>query len=76
MMDSSVVVIPMQTYNELMEAKIRADIITERLMHSDFFSKEDMLYLLGTELSVELAQVMHDNAEKEREEWLKEHPAE
>lgn len=71
MMDSSVVIIPLQVYNELMETKIRADIIVERLAHSDFFSKEDILYLLGTELSIELAQELHDKAKKEYEKWEK-----
>lgn len=71
MSDSSVVVIPLQRYDELLKAETRINVIVERLTHDKFLNNEDILWLLDTELSVELAQELHEKAEKERAEWGK-----
>lgn len=57
-------------YNELLKLETRVDVIVERISHSNFLSKEDILWILDTELSTQLAQELHDKAEKEREECL------
>lgn len=62
MSDSSVVVIPLQRYDELLKAETRINVIVERLTHNEFLSNEDILWLLDTELSVELAQELHEKA--------------
>lgn len=68
-MGENVVVVPLKRYEELIRTEERVSVAVERLMHSDFFSKEDMLWILGTELSVELASEMHDETERLRKEW-------
>lgn len=70
-MSESVVVIPLKRYEELIRTEERVNVTVERLMHSDFFSKEDMLWILGTELSVELASELHSETERLRREWKK-----
>lgn len=70
-MENGVVTITQDEYNSLLEAKIRNNIITERLYHNAFMSSEDILWLLNTELSVELAQELREKDEKRRAEHLK-----
>lgn len=72
-MDNGVVIITQDEYKSLLESKIRNDIITERLYHNAFMSSEDILWLLNTELSVELAQELREKDEKRRAEHLKEY---
>lgn len=67
---SEVVTLPISKYNELVKLETRVDIIVERILHSDFLSKEDILWILDTELSTQLAQELHDKAKKEREVCL------
>lgn len=76
MLDSNVVVIPLQRYEELIQKETRLNVVVERLMHCDFFGKEDILWVLDTELSVELAYELHEKSKKEREEWWKNHKKE
>lgn len=71
MLDSSVVVIPLQRYDELLKAETRINVVVERISHNKFLENEDILWLLDTDLSVELAQELHEKAEKERAEWKK-----
>lgn len=70
MLEPNVVVIPLTRYEELIRKETRINVIVERIMHSDFFNKEDMLWLLDTELSIDLAQELHKKEKKEREKWL------
>lgn len=70
MLEPNVVAIPLTRYEELIRKETRINVIVERIMHSDFFNKEDMLWLLDTELSIEFAQELHKKEEKERGEWL------
>lgn len=69
MLNASVVVIPLERYEELVRAETRINVLVERLMHSDMFCKEDALWILNTELSVELASELHSETERWRKEW-------
>lgn len=69
MLDSNVVVIPLQRYEELVQTETRVNTLVERISHNDFFSTEDVLWLLDTELSVELAQGMLEQRKKEQKVW-------
>lgn len=72
MMDSSlVVVIPMNRYEELLHLESRVEVAVERLKHSDFFCKEDLLWILGTDEAVATARELNFEAKKEREICLK-----
>lgn len=64
---SETVTLSVSRYNELLKLETRVDVLVERILHSDFLSKEDILWILDTELSTQLAQELHNKAEKERE---------
>lgn len=67
----AVVVIPLERYNELIRLETRASVIVERVLHENYMSTEDLLWILGTEDSFELAREMRAENEKKKEEWEK-----
>lgn len=68
-MNSNVVVIPLDRYEELIRTEARVNVVVERIAHNDFFSVEDILWILDTDLSIGLAQNMYEQRQKEREKW-------
>lgn len=60
---TSVVIIPLDRYTELIQLEARVDTIVDRFYRNDFVSDEDLLSALGTELSVELANQMRTKKE-------------
>lgn len=65
-MENGVVIITQDEYKSLLEIKTRCDVAVERLYHGDFLSKEDFLWILGTESAVELAQELREEDRKLR----------
>lgn len=65
MLDTSVVVIPLERYNELLQKETRVNVLAERLWHNDFLSREDILWILDTELSVSVAEELRKQSEME-----------
>lgn len=55
MENGSVVVIPLDRYTELIQLETRVDSLVERIYHDNEMSVESLLWALGTDLSVELA---------------------
>lgn len=55
MLSSSVVVIPLQRYNELLNIETRVDVVVERIAHDDYLKREDILWILGTDLAIDKA---------------------
>lgn len=72
-MDGNVVVIPLERYNELLDAETRINIAVERICHEKFVSKETLLWILGTEVAVETATRIRKEEEEEYEEYLEKH---
>lgn len=60
MSGAEIVIIPLEKYTELIRTKERVDVLVERLWHDDALSREDILWILGTDLSVELAAEEQD----------------
>lgn len=69
MLDTSVVVIPLERYNDLLRTETRVNVAVERMYHDDFFNKEEILWILGTELSTELAEEMRIETERIRKAY-------
>lgn len=55
---TSVVIIPLDRYTELIQLEARVDTIVDRFYRNDIVTNEELLSALGTELSVELADKM------------------
>lgn len=55
MENGSVVVIPLERYTELIQLETRVDSLVERIYHDGNVTTENLLWALGTDLSVELA---------------------
>lgn len=53
-------------YAQLLELETRVNIIIERIDHDEYMNVEELLWALGTENAVEIAQKMRDEKEKER----------
>lgn len=71
MENTGVVVIPLERFEHLIATEQRVNVAVERMYHSDFFSKEDILWILGTESAVEIAQSLREEDEKRRVEYRK-----
>lgn len=57
-------------YAQLLELETRVNIVVERIEHKEYIGVEDLLWALGTENAVEMAQKMRDEKEKEERERL------
>lgn len=70
MKENSVVVIPIEKYEELLDIETRVNVVVERIVHDKYIKTEDVLWILGTELAVETAMEIREKEEKERKEYL------
>lgn len=62
------VTITLERFMQLMELETRVNIIVERIDHDEYMNVEALLWALGTENAVEIAQKMRDEKEKEERE--------
>ena len=60
------VTLTLERFMQLMELKTRVNILVERIEHDECMNVEELLWALGTENAVEIAQKMRDEKEKER----------
>lgn len=63
MNNSSVVVIPIQRYNELLDIETRVDVVVEMIKLGRHVDSESILWTLGTGLAIDAAM---DIRERER----------
>lgn len=75
-MNSNVVVIPLQRYNELLNIETRVDVAVERIVHDDYLKKEDVLWVLGTDLAVDKAMELREKDEEERKRYAEKYVGE
>lgn len=61
---------PLQRYEQLIDAETRVDVVVERIAHNGYIATQDLLWILGTELSIELAQELRDKEESKRKEYV------
>lgn len=66
-----IVLIPLSRYDELIRTETRVNVLVERLWHQPYMSKEDILFILDTELSVELAEETRNAYQKTLEDDMK-----
>lgn len=64
MKNASVVVIPLSRYEELLDLETRVNVIVERINHDKIMDIESLLWMLGTELSVDIANEIHKGERK------------
>jgi hypothetical protein len=69
--NSEMVMIPIKRFEELIRTETRVNVLVERIQHNTYMRNEDILFLLDTDLSVELALDILDKNEKQRQEWAK-----
>ena len=67
------VTITQQRYEQLLDIETRVDVVVERILHKEFMTLQDILWILGTELAIETAREL-DRKDKEKwEKYDKEH---
>ncbi len=64
--EQATVTLTLERYMQLMELETRVNILVERIDHDEYMNVEELLWALGTENAVEIAQKMRDEKEKER----------
>lgn len=64
-LDSSVVVIPLKRYEELLDIESRVNVAVERVYHEKYISIESLLWILGTELAIETAIELRKKSQEE-----------
>lgn len=64
MENTSVIVIPLSRYEELLDLETRVNVIVERINHNQAIDIESLLWVLGTELSVDIANEIHKGERK------------
>lgn len=69
--NTGMVMMPVRRFEELIRTETRVNVLVERIQHSTYMKNEDILFLLDTDLSVELALDILDKNEKQRQEWAK-----
>lgn len=69
--NAGMVMIPVRRFEELIRTETRVNVLVERIQHNTYMRNEDILFLLDTDLSVELALDILDKNEKQRQEWAK-----
>ena len=62
--ENNTVLISMDELAGLLDLKTRVDVLIERVAHNDFFRTEDVLRILGTDESVELADKLREKEEE------------
>ena len=60
------VTLTLERFMQLMELETRVNILVERIEHDEYMNVEDLLWALGTENAVEIAQKMRDEKERVR----------
>lgn len=71
-LDTSVVVIPLKRYEELLDLETRVNVVVERVTHDKYFEKEDVLWVLGTDLAVDLAMEITKRNDEQIKKYLSE----
>lgn len=64
MKNTSVIVIPLCRYEELLDLETRVNVIVERIDHNKTIDIESLLWMLGTELSVSIANEIREGERK------------
>lgn len=64
-------VISTDRYEELLAIETRTKVAIEKIVRCDYISMEDLLFILGTDSSVEKAKQLHNEAEKFKERFKK-----
>lgn len=64
--------IPMVRYEQLLDIETRVDVVVERISHDKFLKTEDILWILGTDLSCDLAEKIKREDEENYKKLLKE----
>lgn len=60
------VTLTLERFMQLKELETRVNILVERIDHDEYMNVEDLLWALGTENAVEIAQKMRDEKERVR----------
>lgn len=60
------VTLTLERFMQLMELETRVNILVERIDHDEYMNVEELLWALGTENAVEIAQKMRDEKERVR----------
>ena len=60
------ITLTLERFTQLMELETRVNILVERIDHDEYMSVEELLWALGTENAVEIAQKMRDEKERVR----------
>ena len=60
------VTLTLERFVQLMELETRVNILVERIDHDEYMNVEELLWALGTENAVEIAQKMRDEKERVR----------
>lgn len=68
MENMNTVTIPLERYEELLDAETRLNTAVSYLVNDNFAKTETLLWILGTELACQKAQELHDEDEKRRKE--------
>lgn len=71
-LDTSVVVIPLRRYEELLDLETRVNVVVERVTHDKYFEKEDVLWVLGTDLAVDIAMEITKRNDEQIKKYLSE----
>ena len=64
--EQATVTLTLERFMQLIELETRVNILVERIDHDEYMNVEELLWALGTENAVEIAQKMRDEKEKER----------
>ena len=67
------VTITQQRYEQLLDVETRVDVVVERILHKEFMTLQDILWILGTELAIETAHELDRKDKEKREKYDKEH---
>jgi hypothetical protein len=60
------VTLTLERFMQLMELETRVNILVKRIDHDEYMNVEELLWALGTENAVEIAQKMRDEKERVR----------
>lgn len=61
--------IPLDRYEELLDLETRVNVVVERLKHSGFFEIKDLLWILGTEEAIDVANEMQKKEDERRKQF-------
>lgn len=58
------IAIPLDRYEELLEAEIRSRVIVERIYNGDYMSEKEILIAIGSELALDMVEEMQKKGGK------------